>query len=930
MEEGSYLFGPFLFIPRGHLLVRGKERIRLGSRAADILHLLISRTGGLVTKQELIDHTWPSTTVDDANLKVHVSSLRRALGDTKSQTTYIATVPGRGYQFIAPVLMTDAKEPGAVGIVPGESRGQPVASPVFGRSRELGEIAMAVGSCRVVTLAGPVGMGKASVAFAVAETVRPNFEDGTFVVDLSSLEDLGAVANCIAASIGLRATATDMTGLLLDFLEHRRLLIILDHCEKVLPAVRLLVSRFLYSPSASVMMVVSLEPLRVPDESIHRIGSLSYPPAGSELTLTSEEALAFPAVRMLVEGAKAISDYELTQDDVRPVVALCQIMDGRPRSIASALSNLYGRVSVSEMLDIVTRRVLDGPLPNEPDDPMWLMSGKTDFGFSRLSIDESRLFKTLSVFHSGFEVEDVVSLLDPTVWDAHRIFMVLSNLVAKSLVAVESTSTITRYRLLAAERFFGRAQLRGDVTEQKVARAQHARVMLRIFNRAEDEWAWIEPETWRQRYAHRNVDLVEAIDWCAGEGANPALLLELTAAAIRLWDEQGDLRFQQATFERSLRLGSAAMGLEAAKFRVANARAWSLTLSAQLGEATERAWIEVVDLAVATGDELSCFTALAGKCGFHLLKGEIREATLDFDRLEEIGRRPNNHSVIIEVERIRSTIEFTKGRLAEAYGCLRFAETHLGVTSPASCTNRYRWERFINIQANRSFMQFLMDPEGRRPPILDQIEEGMDFLHPVDRGLLFTAAAMPIAYLRQDHLEMTRLAKIALCHRRGRPVELWDLLVDFYSAASRRASDPTGGLNGMMKCFEEMSSRGFLKRSALHLSMIAEAALGSGKRDLACEFIGRAFEEQTLRCEEWIYPELLRVEAKINAAGGIYAGAMDCLQRAEAAASKIGALFFRSRIKQEALRLSSVLSAERLPLPAPENTVRKAGLYLRA
>ena len=96
-------FGPFRLVPSQRVLLEGGKVCRLGSRAMEILLALVERAGQTVTKQDLLARAWPDTFVDDANLRVHVAALRKALSDGHDGTRYIANVMGRGYCFVAPV-----------------------------------------------------------------------------------------------------------------------------------------------------------------------------------------------------------------------------------------------------------------------------------------------------------------------------------------------------------------------------------------------------------------------------------------------------------------------------------------------------------------------------------------------------------------------------------------------------------------------------------------------------------------------------------------------------------------------------------------------------------------------------------------------------------------------------------------------------------
>src|ERR1700716_2141878 len=96
-------FGPFRLLAAQRLLLEGDRPVRLGSRAFDILAALVERAGEVVGKEQLIARAWPQTFVEESNFKIQVSALRRPLGDDKGGNRYVVTVPGRGYNFVAPV-----------------------------------------------------------------------------------------------------------------------------------------------------------------------------------------------------------------------------------------------------------------------------------------------------------------------------------------------------------------------------------------------------------------------------------------------------------------------------------------------------------------------------------------------------------------------------------------------------------------------------------------------------------------------------------------------------------------------------------------------------------------------------------------------------------------------------------------------------------
>jgi DNA-binding winged helix-turn-helix (wHTH) protein len=909
-EEGSFTFGAFLFRPGHQILYKGDEEVRLGSRAASILHLLVARARTLVSKDELIAHAWPSTTVDEANLKVHICTLRRVLGDTRGHTEYIATVPGRGYQFIAPVLMTNAVVAGGSYDVGASRQGLPSESRIVGRDQEIRDVTAAFTSASVVTLAGPVGVGKASIARAVAAMVGSRFDAGCCIVDFSSIDDLSAVPNFVAAALGLRSTSTDMTGALLEYLEHRSILILLDHCERVMDALRLMISRLSASRTSSAFLLVSLEPLRVPNESVHRVGLLSYPLPGSWSELSIAEALAYPAIAMLVDRAHSMSGYQLLKEDIAPIAGLCHITDGRPRSIASALSNLLGHFSFDDMLDIVTRRVLFGPQANEPDDPTCLVSGKTDFGYGRLSSDEAALLRLLSVFAGAFELEDVVRMIEPTGWDAHHTFMVLSNLIAKSFIWVEPAGPVARYRILAAERFFGRAQLREASGELEIASSRHAHVILQVFEKAQSEWPWIEPETWRARYAMRSEDLIGAIEWSAGAGADAELELKLTALAIRLWDEQADLGARQTYLKRALEAGSNSPKLSNVISKIATSHAWSLTLLGELGDTTAQAWADAIEFAVNNADDACQVSAIAEYCGYLILTGRSRLVPFEIPKLEALARRAKNHQFETEIERFKSFIAFDAGDIDSTQNMLRSAAEDLNMTSTASLASRYRWDRYVTINSNLSLIEFIRGTSDEAPSGLTHLEALVTECHPRAQALFLIISALPIAHWRRDHVEMDRLIALYESLQRADRAYYWDAIVQFYSAVSGHQQRKAGSFNRMHKLVDQFSNGGLHRRLSLHFSIVAEAALEIGKTEMATELLERAFQQQECCQELWYAPELIRVEARVLCAAGYPSKALNRLGIAADKAVTMGTTFFGSRIHKEAAAMRMLIGGD--------------------
>jgi DNA-binding winged helix-turn-helix (wHTH) protein/energy-coupling factor transporter ATP-binding protein EcfA2 len=199
---GKLKFGPFELSIGERSLRREGVWLRLGGRALDLLIYLAERPGEVIAKQELIDHVWPDVTVEEGSLRVHVAAIRKALGDGQSGNRYIANIKGRGYSFVCTVApLAGSTESGN-----DRSRHQgrlPVRPlMVIDRESVISEVNDKLRDGRFVTLLGPGGIGKTTIALAVGRAAAEEFGGEVYFVDLESLSDLRHVAGAVATSGG--------------------------------------------------------------------------------------------------------------------------------------------------------------------------------------------------------------------------------------------------------------------------------------------------------------------------------------------------------------------------------------------------------------------------------------------------------------------------------------------------------------------------------------------------------------------------------------------------------------------------------------------------------------------------------------------------------------------------------------------------------
>ena len=234
-SEGAISFGPFRLLSARRLLLEGDRPVRLGSRALDMLIALVEHRGEVASRDELMARVWPNTHVDESNLKFQISALRRTLG---GGNRYLLNVPGRGYSFVAPVARAD--EAGIAAPEPPQIENAhnlpALLTRLIGRGDTITRLADQLLRQRLLTIVGAGGIGKTSVALAVAEQLIPAYEHGVWLIDLAPLADPRLVPSALADALGFEIrTENPLPGLVASFRD-KKMLLVLDNCEHVIDA----------------------------------------------------------------------------------------------------------------------------------------------------------------------------------------------------------------------------------------------------------------------------------------------------------------------------------------------------------------------------------------------------------------------------------------------------------------------------------------------------------------------------------------------------------------------------------------------------------------------------------------------------------------------------------------------------------------------
>lgn len=891
LVEQVYTFGPFHLNRARRLLLCNLAPVTIGGRAFDILTLLLSRAGDVVTKAELTDYVWPDTFVHEGNLKVNMATLRRALGDGDPGSVYIMTIPGRGYAFVAPVEQRRPPPEPPPSHARGVKQSLPDPTPLFGRADEIAQVSELLEQPGYLAIVGPGGVGKTSLAVAVAHQLEGRHPEGTCFVDLSTIDDPRFVITALASAIGVSPGTDDPMSGVIDAVRDLRRLLILDNCEHVAQTVAVAIERLVTALPGLPVLVTSREPLRTRHERVFHLPALAVPPAGQGAT--AAEALRFSSVELFVAGAQAAGGYSFVDSDAESVVAICRRLDG----LALAIELAAGKAAT---FDIPTIRTIleqrfellgygrrDAPLRHQT------LQATMDWSYRLLPDDEAMLFASLAVFSGRFTPEDATAIcggrLDPaSAQDA------LGRLVAKSLVWADHQNGMVQYRLPAATRAYARERLTGDPGHLDILR-QHALRTLAIFQRAEAEWSTRPPRPWMDQYASRIDDLRTAVDWAFGSNGSARIGIDLVVAALPLWQELSAFGEMRTAIDLAL---SAHRALpdpgESAGVKLAAARAWALTLARRLTPETGLAWIESIRAAAAAGDAEYESRALWGHAVYLAYVGRPREALVCLERFRHLTGQ--DWSAAPDGERLLAHIEVYAGRLRIATRRLEALASRWGGLEDRPGLSRFQMDLPVAIGMSLSFLLWLRgDPERAGEIASRTVARAEAVDHLVSHGNAIALGALPVAFLTGD------LGKAAELQRRleedsGREgIAIWPGVSCFFAGAIQVAQGRGDGLAAMREGVAELSEGGWVTRTALYHCLIADALIEAGDLDQARLALSTARSGRNLREERWCHPEIFRIAGLIDAGMQKPLEAERWLNRSLQAARTMGALSLELR-----------------------------------
>ncbi|MEQ4672929.1 winged helix-turn-helix domain-containing protein [Providencia vermicola] len=508
------------------LLHRGKP-VKISARAFDVLVVLVSAQGQVVSKDRLLTQVWGNEIVEENNLQAQISAIRRVLGNDRHLLT---TEFGAGYRFdLLPSHQV---------VSPKLSRNPPVVFPfltsILGRDQAVQEVCALIRQHPLVTITGLGGVGKTRLAWEVVNLVRTKYPDGVCVVELAHISDATSLLSAFSQALHLPLTAVHNGYDLSHQLAQRQCLLMIDNGEHVIKELKPVIALLLNAAPHIAMLLTSQAATEIAGEQQYLLPPLVVP---EKEEADFQRLLQFPCVRLFIERAQTQRfDYHPSNAELPVIGELCRHLDGLPLAIELAASRLP-IMSVSEIYHCL-------------EDRFQLLSNRQSVRVSRhqkikttlewtyqlLNPREQKLFCSLGIFTDMFTVNVVTDLLQTPEEHSWQIVDDLQRLVSLSLIQVITQVPVTRFRLLETLRQFACDKLRLQGVYPMLA-AQFADYCHRQAEQAQLDWYRLPTKQWRAHYDCVLNDLRSVLQHTLTEGSNPAKGLDILQSMTPFWIE---------------------------------------------------------------------------------------------------------------------------------------------------------------------------------------------------------------------------------------------------------------------------------------------------------------------------------------------------------------------------------------------------------
>ena len=656
VKTGDILsFGPFALSVSERLLTKGGESLHLSARAVDILIALVSNSSQPLSKRELMARVWPDATVGENSLRFHISNLRKVLGDGEGGARYITTLPGRGYCFVAPISRASEGSKKEVTPVTVRSSGNlpPRLSRMVGRADTIDTLSKQLAASRFVTIVGPGGVGKTTVAVAVAHELMTSFAGAVLFVDFGVLSDPDLVSLChefphshsarimaghLTSLLGLSVPTDDSLAGLIAYLRDKRMLLILDTCEHFIESAAGLAAHIYAAAPQVHILATSREALRVEGERVYKLPTLACPP--DDPKVTGSALHSFPATQLFLERVAATGTHlNLGDQEAALVVDICRKLDGIALAIELAAGRVeaYGLQQTAALLEQSLMALRQGQRTAPPRQRT--LQATLDWSYRLLSDHERLILRRLAVFVGDFDIHAALAIATSVTVDQALVLSAIDSLVAKSMVAANQAGARMQYRLLDTTRSYA-LEFSVDRDDRENLAARHADYYRRWLEQVGTETrpALLDVEERMRLFAGLN-NVRAALEWCFGANGNSEIGVCLAATAVPVFLSMSLFRECGLWSERAiLALHPNARG-KREEMQLQAAVGMSLMFSRGNNTTVRSAFGRSLAIAEQQGDILDQLKLLAPLHVFHVRMGEFKTALRYAEQMRALSER---------------------------------------------------------------------------------------------------------------------------------------------------------------------------------------------------------------------------------------------------------------------------------------------------
>jgi predicted ATPase/DNA-binding winged helix-turn-helix (wHTH) protein len=853
------------------------QKIPIGSRAFDILALLIAADGGLVSKEEIMRAVWPTTVVEKNNLQVHISALRRAFGNERER---ICTVPGRGYRLVmhtedahdaasthSPVTVDDPSA-SADAARPARHPLPARVPPLIGRQDALDGVAGALRAHQSVTLVGTGGIGKTRLAVEAAHALQHEFADGVVFVPLAAVYDAQSALDALALAMGSRLSASRVAlAQIAAEWRGREALVVLDNCEQVLEIVAAIAEALTGAGSGMRVLATSREALRVRDEIVYQVPPLSVP----TLDEPGTDVLRTPAVRFFLARAQADgAQFSLDDTSIRLTGEVCRRLDGIPLALELAASRaaVLGIGLLAEHLDDRFRILTGGRRTALPRHQT--LKATLDWSYRLLGHDEQKLLRWLGLFVNGFTLDAACAMAEHAGLTRMEALDAVSGLVSRSLLTTDFEGSSYRYRLLETTRAYAQQQL-DDNGERASAACAHAVLFLRLLETAQQQWAERPVVEWLGEFTRELGNVRTALDWALGERGDHATGIALAAVTVPyLYDlslvEECCSRARAALHViHDGRSDEASVAVET-RVRLMSALAAALVYTEGPLTETREAWTHVLDDANRAGFADYATRARWGLWNWHQYSGRAREALTLARRFGECARGSGNATHRVLAGRVEGIALHYTGDQRGARAMLeRMIAEYEDKPLSRWHTTGFRVDHGIVARATLARVLWV---QGQRDQAYDLaarcFDAAVEYDHEIVTCYVLVEALVPVALLNGERAAARHGIDVLdeLSARFG--FTIWSACCacyDAWLATLNEAGDEA--VERLEATIATLRATGFLAQLAPLLGQLALAQMNASREHDALDTVEDALRHADQSGEHWYDGELCRIKGDV-------------------------------------------------------------------